>query len=347
MARKTILIIKHGFSETCDHHVSPVVSYGDVFRCTCLLEDFKGWHVTWITAKAARDLLTGNPLIDKLILADSPDQIGRGELLGWYDQVVNLEKQRDWCEFAAGLPVGRRYGFRDWTATGADCFYPESAAALSAGLAKEGYKTLQDTLFETVGRTWQGQRYVLGHQPRVAEIYDVGLNNHVGPKWPNKVWPGGHWESLHERLAEMGYAVCWQQSLNSLRHYMDWLASCRLVVTCDSLGLHLALGLRKKVVGLFGPTLPQQIYMYGLGAKLTPACDRPCVPCMKTRCDYARCCMEHITPKMVAQTTELLLGRVGGTAPAEEPASGLGVPWRRRGRRSGAPERTLVGVGAR
>jgi len=327
MPKKSVLIIKHGYSEVCDHNLSRLVSYGDVFRCTCLLEDFRGEYVTWITASKALDLLGGNHLIDQLILADSPDEIPPGFVLDRYDTVINLEKNREWCEFAVKLKADQKYGFRDWQAEGEACFYPASVQALSRALNGDNYRTLQEMLFQTVGRQWHGQRYVLGYQPKVVEIYDVGLNHHVGPKWPNKKWPESHWQQLHDRLARQNYALCWQQSLNSIRHYIDWLASCRLIVTCDSLGLHLALALRKNVVALFGPTASEQIHMYGLGIKLTPTVERACIPCFQPQCRSDNGCMEHITVDMVGDAVDILLGgkipaAVEAKQAAEEVAAG-------------------------
>ncbi|MCP4712828.1 MAG: hypothetical protein GY869_29735, partial [Planctomycetes bacterium] len=168
--RKTVLIIKHGFSETCDHKISSIVSYGDVFRCTCLLESYRGFDVSWLTAVAAKDLLVGNHLIDRLILADNPEDIGPGQILEHYDEVINLEKQRDWCEFTSALDAEKRYGFKDWASTGSEAFYPDSRGALEVALKRDGYRAFQETLFRTVGQEWTGQRYVLGYQPRVAEI---------------------------------------------------------------------------------------------------------------------------------------------------------------------------------
>jgi len=306
MGQKKVLIIKHGFSETCDHSVSSIVSFGDVFCSTCLLEDFKGWHVTWISAVAARDLLVENHLIDELILADKPEQIGQDRILDHYDSVINLEKQKDWCEFAAGLSAKDHYGFKDGAAEGGECFYPASLQALSAALGRERFCPLQETLFKTIGREWTGQHYVLGYQPKVVPIYDIGLNHHVGPKWPTKAWPKKYWDELHDRLAER-YAVSWQQSLNSIRHYIDWLASCRLIITNDSLGLHLALGLNRKLVALFGPTATEQIYLYGNGIKLTPPCEYACMPCFQSQCDLERSCMEDISVDMVLEAVEMLL----------------------------------------
>ncbi len=298
MGRRRVLFIKHGFSETCDHKVSSVVSLGDVFRCTCLLEAFCGWDVTWITANAAADLLAENHLIDHLYLADEPKALPEGAISGPYDMLVNLEKQKDWCEFAAAVSAENRYGFRDWAAEGDEAFYPASAKALSTALQRQEYRPLQETLFATVGLEWQGERYRLGYQPRVSPIYDIGLNYHVGSKWPTKAWPRKNWDKLYEILSPY-YSVSWQQSLNSVRHYIDWVSSNRLLITCDSLGLHLALGLRRQVVALFGPTSAEQIYLYGLGVKLSAPCVRACVPCFRPHCDYDESCMDMITVEMV------------------------------------------------
>jgi heptosyltransferase-2 len=307
--RTSVIIIKHGFSETCDHSVSPVVSYGDVFRCTCLLEDFKGWNVTWVTAQAARDLLAENHLIDQLVLADYPEQIQAGRIKNHYDMLINLEKQKSWCEFAASLSADQRYGFKDWANTGPDTYYPDSAAALSEGMRRDDFKALQETLFQTIGRQWSGQRYVLGYQPKVMQIYDVGLNYNIGPKWPTKSWPKNYWQQLHGELISRNYSVSWQQSLNSIRHYIDWLASCRLIITCDSLGLHLSLAIKNsKLIALFGPTSPEQIYLYGKGIKITPACNRSCVPCYQARCDFDDPCMNYLSVDMVVDAVEMLIG---------------------------------------
>jgi len=306
MPQQAVLIIKHGFSETCEYDVTRTVSFGDVFRCTCLLEDFRDCHVTWITAPAARDLLAENHLIDQLILADTPDQLPPQIGQQKYDSIINLEKQPDWCAFAADLPGRNRYGFKDWTSRGEDCFYPESASALSSALQRQYYRPLQETLFKTIARSWTGQRYVLGYRPEVPQIFDIGLNHHVGPKWPHKIWPRQYWCDLYDALST-SYTVSWQQSLNSIRHYIDWLASCRLIITCDSLGLHLAVALNRKIVALFGPTPPQQIHLYGCGIKLTPPCDRSCIPCFSPECTHANTCLEYLTVDMVVEAVASLM----------------------------------------
>lgn len=311
--RPSVLIIKHGYSEVCDHNISSTISYGDVFRCTCLLDFYRDYHVTWISAHAAEDLLVGNCLIDQLILADSPAELPDDKIFDHYDTIVNLEKQRDWCEFTQAKAARQKYGFRNWAASGDDAYYPESAAALSEGLSHDKYIPLQQTLFKCIDQEWAGERYSLGYQPHVKEIYDIGLNCHVGSKWPIKNWSQKNWQKLHQELEARNYAVCWQQSLDSLKHYIEWLSSCRLIITCDSLGLHLAIALQKKIVSLFGPTSADQLYLYGLGVKLTPEAEHKCMPCFMPKCQKGRSCMEDIRVETVLDSVEMLLNRQPAT----------------------------------
>ena len=306
--RKSVLIIKHGYSETCDHNISSTISYGDVFRCTCLLDFFRGDYVTWISAPSAEDLLTGNPLIDKLILAENPAELNRKDILDSYDTIINLEKQRDWCEFGKNTKSRKKFGFQNWAATGDDAYYPESASALSEGLERDTFTPLQDTLFKSIGQEWTGERYSLGYKPKVQEIYDIGFNCHVGSKWPDKAWPMEYWKDLHSKLNSR-YTICWQQSLDNVKQYIDWLSSCKLIITNDSLGLHLAIGLNKKIIALFGPTSSEQVYLYGLGESLTPSVKHNCIPCFLPKCQKSKNCMHDICVDDVAKhVNKLLLG---------------------------------------
>ena len=302
--KPSVLIIKLGYSETCDPQLGAVVSLGDVFRASSLLHAFMDHHVTWLTAPPAAELLLGNHLIDSLVLAGTPEQ-ARGLLDERFDVMVNLEKSPQWCEFSRRIDAGAKFGFRSYSDTGRMEFYPASQRVLSRALAERQRQPVQQILYEIISQTWAGQPYVLGYRPNVRCIYDIGFNHHVGPKWPTKRWPEGHWRRL-ERLLSDRYLISWQRSLNNIRRYIDWLASCRLIVTCDSLGLHLALALGRKVVALFGPTCAQEIELYGRGKRVvSPA---TCAPCYRSECAQRPTCMEQIDPAAVAEDVAGLLG---------------------------------------
>lgn len=55
---------------------------------------------------------------------------------------------------------------------------------------------------------------------------------------------------------------------NNLVEFPALISVCNLVITTDSLGLHIALALKRKTICLIGPTSPSEIDMYGLGEKV-------------------------------------------------------------------------------
>jgi heptosyltransferase-2 len=303
-----VLIIKLGYSETIDPEISRTSSLGDVLRTTVILYPFRNDEVTWLVDQAAYPLLEGNPFIKRILIFDlaSVLQLQKER----YDTVINLEKVPGVCALADSVTAWRRYGFRFDEVKGeaeayARCEYIFSMCK-DADLKKSHKGTWQQMLLEVVGAKWEGQEYVLGYKPKSVETHDVGLNWAVGSKWPNKAWPTENWEKL-KQLMDGRYTYSMQQGLESLHKYMDWINSCRLLVTNDSLGLHIALALRKKVVVLYGPTNPNETYFYGRGEVLYPSVGYDCIPCLAPVCTQPRLCMEFIDPAEVMKRIDKLL----------------------------------------
>ena len=69
---------------------------------------------------------------------------------------------------------------------------------------------------------------------------------------------------------------------NNLIEFPALISLCNLVITSDSLGLHIALALKRKVVCLVGPTSSSEIDMYGLGEKVIAKSN--CLCCYKSDC---------------------------------------------------------------
>jgi heptosyltransferase-2 len=193
-----------------------------------------------------------------------------------FDTIINLEKVPGLCVLADKISATRRYGFsynpHDQIIEG----YDHSALALSTIAEKDAYGQIDNgcwsqLLYRIVGATWQGEEYCF-KRPDYGESFGVGFNFRVGSKWPEKAWPEECWSELRDLIKENGppSAISWQpkEVLDDLRKYFDWVNSCRLIITNDSLGLHLAIALKKKVVALFGPSNPNEVHMYGRGMKL-------------------------------------------------------------------------------
>lgn len=305
-----VLIIKLGYSETIDAGISKVTSLGDVLRTTVILYPFRNDHVTWLVDEQAYPLLEGNPYIHRILPYDltSVLQLQRER----FDTVINLEKVPGICALADSISAWRRYGFRfdeqNGIAEGYDGCEKVVSLCKNGDLKRTHQGSWQESLLQIVGARWEGQEYILGYRPREAATVDIGLNWAVGSKWPNKGWPANNWEVLKSLLAGR-YTYSSQQGMNELHDYMEWINSCRLLVTNDSLGLHIALALKKKVVVLYGPTNPNETYFYGRGEVIYPDVAYDCIPCLAPSCRQERRCMEFISPERVLASIDLLMSR--------------------------------------
>jgi heptosyltransferase-2 len=309
MDKEKILIIKTGYTEILDgDQNSKIVSLGDVLRTTPLLHKYKDRQITWITSEEARPLLRDNPYINRLLSFDLLTclQLESEE----FDKIINLEKVPGICALSDKIRARRsRYGFTFNTQTGKaealDHAYEVLAVSFDSKYKKENKRTVQELLFEMVGETFNGEEYILGYKPKTKEIYELGFNTEVGSKWPSKAWPMENWDKLEELLKD-DYSISRQEKQGDkikkdLEEYMDWINSCKTLVTNDSLGLHIALALKKNVVALLGPTPSKELCLYNKIKILIPEGNLNCLPCFSPSClNYKKSCMNRIYPETVS-----------------------------------------------
>jgi ADP-heptose:LPS heptosyltransferase len=97
---------------------------------------------------------------------------------------------------------------------------------------------------------------------------------------------------------------------HTILQFCAFLSKLDCVVSGDSFGLQAAVAMKTPVVGIFGPTPPQEIAIFGRGTKVTT--DLDCSPCYirsATACRRGADCMERITPEEVYAATAAVLGR--------------------------------------
>lgn len=295
---RKVLIIKTGYSELVENGSGRVVSLGDVFWHTVLLHLYKNDKVTWLTSRKAYPLLEDNSYIDRILIYEELASTPLKD--NYFDVVVNLEKGPEMCALAGSIATGERlgFGFRSDDVLGNDD---------DLCLKQNNHKLSQEILYEMMGGQWRGDEYILGYRPTTVEVYDVGFNTEVGSKWPHKAWARRNWEKLEPILLSEGITVTWQKDLYSLYDYIDWLNSCRVIVTNDSLGMHLGLALKKRVVALFGPTSSKKVHMYDRGCHLVANSSCPDMPCYSSYCKRGFSCINEIEVERVYQKVEDLL----------------------------------------
>ncbi len=299
--KSKVLIIKVGYSETLDPEISTMTSYGDVLRTTVLLHPFKADHVTWLVDERAYPILKGNEYIDRIMIYNlsSVLQLQAEQ----FDTVINLEKVPGLCALTDSIKAWQRYGFRFDERTGCAEAYDGTQKALAVCLDIEKKRRdtsfWQERLYEMVNAKWNGEEYIIGYKPKSEITYDIGFNHQVGNKWSSKSWPMDCWKKL-EQIIGNKYKISWQEGLDNMEEYFDWIHSCRLIVTNDSFGMHLAIAMKKYVAALFGPTNSNETCLYNRGKSIIPKnieCND--FPCCLVKCKMESPCIKHIHPEDV------------------------------------------------
>ncbi|MCX5705912.1 MAG: glycosyltransferase family 9 protein [Candidatus Omnitrophica bacterium] len=306
---KKLLIIKMGYSETLDWMLSLTTSLGDVLRTTFILNYFKDYHIDWLVDGRALPLLEHNKYIKRIFVYNPSvgDELKKEK----YDLVINLEKIPEACVLSDSLNAKKRigFGFNGHDVDMANYLDYLIGDDMLIEICREAKKKrdnqhcFQEILARVLGKEWSGQRYILGYKPKSKISYDIGFNWTTSNKWANKSWPKPYWQKL-EALIKGKYSVSWQRGLSDIFSYIDWIHSCRMIVTADSLGLHICLALGKSVIALFGPTSYREIYFYNCGSFILPESDYRCIPCLKPLCKRKKQCMEFIMPETVKERIE-------------------------------------------
>ncbi len=147
---------------------------------------------------------------------------------------------------------------------------------------------------------------VEGHVKLLIEIERIHRDKNKGPA--SVILLGGREDTVRNREIAMraqalGLLVTESATELGLRDGMISVASCDVVVSGDSLGLHMAIGFQKPVVAWFGPTCAHEIDLYGGVTVNTTA---PCSPCWKRSCDKISMCYDQIDfAKMASEALRL------------------------------------------
>lgn len=88
-----------------------------------------------------------------------------------------------------------------------------------------------------------------------------------------------------------------------LRRGACFMDLCDIVITGDSFGMHMAIGLKKYVIAWFGLSCAAEIELYGRGEKLTPD-GLWCSPCWKKVCPYNLECIQMIDLDKILRLTK-------------------------------------------
>lgn len=202
---------------------------------------------------------------------------------------------------------------------------------------EENTKSYQEIMFGACKLPYRGEEYVFeipaGDLQRAAAHFRawgadgsrplVGLFTGSGDGFVHKEWTVEGYSRLITQIEEKTGSKCLllggpddehrnQEILkrveapaidggcdNTLAQFASLIDGCHVVVSGDTLAMHLAIARGKRVVALFGPTCPQEIDLYGRGEKVVSPIE--CAPCYRDTCEVEVHCQELIAPDDVFQ----------------------------------------------
>ena len=86
--------------------------------------------------------------------------------------------------------------------------------------------------------------------------------------------------------------------------------TCDVVLSGDTMAMHIAIALGKQTVVFFGPTCEQEIDLFGRGEKLIA--QTHCAPCYKRQCDQDNICVQQVDANAVVEAIRRRLAQSQG-----------------------------------
>lgn len=298
--------------------------------------------ITWITRREARPLLERNPYVTEIIdygedallqlrvrAFDRVINLDAGKISAALASASNATKKDGFVLDPLGYVQPTNAAARKWLEMG-----------VFDDFKRQGTRTYQDMMADIIGLSGHSHRYVLhltdeeraqgrAHLQKLGVDFScpvIGLNTGAGRRWELKQWREEGYLELIERVEKVRHAqfvllggpeeqerhkrLMSRSSVplidagcdNPVRHFASLVGSCHLVITGDTLAMHMALALGRRTIVLFGPTSAAEIEMYGLGEKVVPRMD--CLSCYKPKCDFVPNCMDLITTDLVEAAIE-------------------------------------------
>jgi ADP-heptose:LPS heptosyltransferase len=309
---------------------------GDVIRTTPLIRKIKSLHpqaeIWWLTY--APEFLPDE--VDRKLKFDLSSllQIEETE----FDYLFSLDKDYEAAAVANRVKARVKHGFKlenGKTLPFDELAYDKYLTGVFDDVNKANTKSYLQEIFEICGFKFNGERYLLsnfesdGYQwPELAGAVRplIGLNTGCGGRWTSRLWSEESWSNLAKDLISNGYSVLLlggeqEDGRNKniaarsrasylgffpLRQFINLVDQVDLMVTGVTMGMHIAIGLNKKIVLLNNIFNRNEFELYGLGKIVEP--DRECKCFFQPKCTNKEYfCLDSLSHKKVFEAVEDVL----------------------------------------
>lgn len=318
---KRILIIKLG-------------AIGDVIRTTPLISTYKKLYpdckITWLTMTPA--ILPAGK-IDEILKFDyaSALYLQHAE----FDIAINLDKEKEASALLLTVKASEKYGYilKDNVSQPVnELAFHKYHTGLFDDVSQSNTLNYCTEIYAMCGLIYDGEPYLLDDHSGKGFLWPqidtgkkvIGLNTGCGDRWTTRLWPESYFAALAGALIKAGYEVILlggeQEDLRNkriqaesgakylgyfpLQQFINLIAQCELVVTQVTMGMHLTLGLRKKIVLMNNIFNPHEFDLFGKGEIVMP--DKTCECFYRGSCKLGESCMKDLPAEKVLQA----VGRV-------------------------------------
>jgi ADP-heptose:LPS heptosyltransferase len=252
-----------------------------------------------------------------------------------FDEVINLDKDEQACSLMKSLKTKKSAGYT----LVENKPYPIDKRANQKFLtgafdeiSKKNKKNYMEEVFEICGYEFNKEEYILPDYDSETNFEIdhfkkiIGLNTGCGGRWTSRLWPEKYWLQLIQKLRHENYEVVilggpeeheknvrLASATNTkyfgvrpLKTFIGLMNHCDLIVSAVTMGMHIAIGLQKKLVLLNNIFNKNEFELYGRGAIIEPS--KPCTCYFSPKCkndEYK--CIEHIDPERVFSSVKDLM----------------------------------------
>lgn len=320
---KRILIIKLG-------------AIGDVIRTTPLVSTYKKLYpnckITWLTLTPA--ILPKNE-IHEILKFDYASSLYLQE--AEFDIAINLDKEKEASALLLKVNAKEKYGYvlKDNVSQPINSLANHKFhTGLFDDVSQANTLNYCQEIYALCGLEYQGEPYLLDNHNDKGYVWNqidrskkvVGLNTGCGDRWTTRLWPIGYFAELTKQLISKGFEVILLggeqehqrnteiQSLSGAKYlgyfplaqFINLINQCDLVVTQVTMGMHLTLGMQKKIVLMNNIFNPHEFDLFGKGEIVMP--DKKCECFYRGSCKLGESCMKNLLPeKVLASVNKLML----------------------------------------
>ncbi len=276
---------------------------GDVIRTTPLLTKIKAEEpnseIWWLTYSP--EIVPS--LVDKILGFTLENVVTLKSVE--FTRIINLDKDYHACALAKEINAKQKQGYtmiNGKPAPANDEAVPKFLTGLFDDINKINDKSYLEEIFEICGWKFEGQEYILEFDS--SKKWDIpsggkkiiGLNTGCGARWISRLWDNKYWIELIRLLMDNGYfpvllggkqedennrklekeTGAYYAGYFSLQEFISLMNQCDCVVSAVTMGMHIAIGLKKPLILMNNIFNPKEFELYGRGEIVMPEKECKC-----------------------------------------------------------------------